>query len=215
MSKKTMLPVIVAASLALFALPSMASASEIHFEGATGTKFVVHGGPNIPKAANEPAVTCETGQAQGEFTSETTGVVQGYVSGCHFTLLGITVKCRTAGSPLDNTIASSGTFHLITTTDGAAMLGTSNPTTIICANSAKLEIGGSLITTITKPACGETSTEATGVSSTTGGVQTHKTYTGKSYFPTAKTEPNGTFIETGVEAEGTTTFSKPLKLVCT
>jgi hypothetical protein len=215
MSKKTMLLTIVVSSVAMFALPSMASAAEIHFEGATGTTFVAHGGPNVPYAANEPAITCETGQASGEFTSETTGVVQGYVSGCHFTLFGITAKCHTTGSPLDNTITSSGTFHLITTTDGAAMLGTLTTTTVICAGVSNIEVGGSLITTITKPACGGSSKEATGVSSTTNGVQTHKTYTGKNYFPTARTLPNGAAIETGLDAEATITFSKQLKLVCT
>jgi hypothetical protein len=215
MSKKTMLLAIVVSSVALFALPSMGSASEIHFEGATGVAFVAHGGANIPHAANEPAITCETGQASGEFTSETTGVVKGYVSGCHFTVFGITAKCHTTGSPLDNTIASEGTFHLITTTDGAAMLGTPAATIVICAGVSNIEVGGSLITTITKPACGETTKEATGVASTTNGVQTHRIYTGKEYFPTAKTLPNGAVLETGVDAEATITFEKSLKLVCT
>ena len=215
MSKKTMLLALSVATVAMFALPSIASAAEIHFEGATGVKFTGHGTASTPTAGNEPTITCETGAVSGEFTSETTGNVQGYVAGCHILVLGFTIKCRTVGSPLDNTIASAGTFHLITTTDGAAMLGTPNPTTVICGTFAKIETGGNLITTITKPKCGESSKEATGVASATSGVQDHKTYTGKQYFPTAKTEGSETVVETGLDGEGTITFEKSLKLVCT
>jgi hypothetical protein len=218
MSKKTMLLAIVVSGVALFALPAMASAAEIHFEGATGVAFTGHGPANVPTAASEPAITCETSTVQGQFTNETTGTVQGYVSGCHTTVFGFTAKCRTSGSPLDNTVASSGTFHLITyvnaTTSVPAMLGTPVTTTVICAGISKIEIAGSVISTITKPACGESSLQATGKASATGSVQNQKTYTGKQYFPTAKTE-GGTVNETGLNAEATITFAKSLKLVCT
>lgn len=218
MSKKTMLLAIVVSSLALFALPSMVSAAEIHFEGATGVKFTGHNPGNVPRAGGEPTVTCETGTVQGEFTSETTGSAQGDLTGCHTTVFGFTVKCHTAGSPLDNTIASSGTFHLITyvnaTTSVPAMLGTLTPTTIICAGISKIEASGSVISTITKPACGVSTTEATGKASSTNGTEDHKTYTGKQYFPTAQTE-GGAVVETVLDAEATITFSKTLKLVCT
>jgi hypothetical protein len=218
MSKKTMLLAIVVSGVALFALPSMASAAEIHFEGATGVKFTGHGPGNTPTVGSEPTITCETGTVQGEFTNETTGTVQGYVSGCHAIILGITIKCHTEGSALDNTIASSGTFHLITyvnaTTSVPAMLGTSTPTTVLCAGISKIETEGSVISTITKPACGESSKTATGKASATSGVQNQKTYTGTQYFPKARTS-GGAYLETGLDAEATITFSASLKLVCT
>jgi hypothetical protein len=218
MSKKTMLLAIVVSGVALFALPSMASAAEIHFEGATGVKFTAHGPANTPSVKNEPTITCETGAGQGEFTTETTGTVSGYVSGCHTFVFGITVKCRSEGSPLDNTIASSGTFHLITyvnaTTSVPAMLGTSTLTKVQCAGISNIEVSGSLISTITSPKCGESSKTATGKASTTSGVQNQKTYTGVQYYPTARTQ-NGVWLETGLDAEATITFEKSLKLVCT
>lgn len=216
MNKKTMLLAI--AVVAMFALPSIASAAEIHFEGATGVKFTGHGPGNTPTVGSEPTITCETGTVQGEFTSETTGNVSGYVSGCHAIVLGVTIKCHTEGSPLDNTIASSGTFHLITyvnaTTSVPAMLATSTPTTVLCAGISKIETTGSVISTITKPACGESSKTATGKASATSGVQNQKTYTGVNYFPTARTS-GGAYLETGLDAEATITFSTSLKLVCT
>jgi len=218
MSKKTMLLAIVVSGVALFALSSMASAAEIHFEGATGVKFTGTGPGNIPTVGSEPTITCESSTVQGEFTTETTGTAQGYVSGCHTFIFGITAKCHTTGSPLDNTIASSGTFHLITyvnaSTSVPAMLGTSTPTTVLCAGISEIETSGSVISTITKPACGESSKTATGKASATSGVQNEKTYTGVNYNPMARTK-NGAWLETGLDAEATITFSQALKLVCT
>jgi hypothetical protein len=218
MSKKTMLLAIVVSSLAMFALPSMVSAAEIHFEGATGVKFSGTSPPNVPTVKNEPAITCETGDLEGQFSSETTGEVRGDLTGCHVTIFGLTAKCRTSGSALDNTIASSGTFHLITyvnaTTSVPAMLGTLATTTITCAGISSIEVAGSVISTITKPACGESSKHATGKASATNGVQDQKTYTGKQYYPTAKTS-GGEVLETGLDAEATIKFSQSLKLVCT
>ena len=214
MSKKKMLLATVVTSMALFALPSTVSAAEIHFEGATGVEFTGHGPASAPTAKNEPTITCETGHVQGVFTSETTGVVHGDITGCHINVLGFTIKCRTAGSALDNTITGQGTFHLITTTDGPAMLATPEAMTFTCAGTT-ITAGGSLITTITSPKCGESSKQATGVSSTTNGIQTHKTYTGKEYYPTARTEGSETVLETGINATATITFTKELKLVCT
>jgi hypothetical protein len=218
MSKKTMLLAIVVSGVALFALPSMVSAAEIHFEGATGVKFTGTSPGNVPRVANEPTITCEVSTVVGEFTSETTGTAQGDLTGCHTTVFGFTVKCHTAGSPLDNTIASSGTFHLITyvngTTSVPAMLGTLTPTTILCAGISEIEATGSIISTITSPKCGETSKTATGKASSTGGVQNEKTYTGVNYNPLARTK-NGAWQETSLDAEATITFSTALKLVCT
>ena len=218
MSKKTMLLAIVVSGVALFTRPSMASAAEIHFEGATGAKFVGHIPANVPTVKSEPTITCETGDVEGQFTSETTGVVHGELTGCHTTIFGFTAKCRTVGSVLDNTIASEGTFHLITyvnaTTSVPAMLGTPSTTTIICAGISNIEVAGSVISTITKPACGETTKVAVGKASATNGVQDQKTYTGKQYYPTAKTA-GGEVLETGLDAEGTIEFINALKLVCT
>jgi hypothetical protein len=215
MSKKTMLLAIMAI-MALFALPSTVSAAEIHFEGAT--KFVGHGFANTPTVKSEPAITCETADVEGVFSSGTTGIVNGELTGCHVTVFGLTAKCRTAGSALDNTIKSGGAFHLITyvngTTSVPAMLATLETTTVVCAGISSIEVAGSVISTITKPACGESTKVATGKASATNGVQDQKTYTGKQYYPTARTS-GGEALETGLDAEGTIEFPNAVKLVCT
>lgn len=213
MNKKTKLLAILVASAVLLALPPMASAAEVHLEGAT--QFTGHGPANAPSANSEPKITCETSHVEGEFTSDSTGVFRGDVTGCHINVLGFTIKCRTSGSALDNTIEGEGTFHLITTSDGAAMLGTPVSTTIICGGFAVIETGGSLITTITSPKCGEESLQATGVASATNGVQDHKTYTGKTYYPTATTQGSEKVLETSVSGTATITFANPFTLNCT
>lgn len=217
MSKKTMLLALVVSGVVLSALPSMTAAAEIHFEGAT--KFVGHGFANTPTVKSEPAITCETADAEGVFSSGgTTGTVNGELTGCHTTIFGLTAKCRTAGSALDNTIKSSGTFHLITYVNAAtsvpAMLATLETTTVVCAGISSIEVAGSVISTITKPACGESTKVATGKASATNGVQDQKTYTGKQYYPTARTS-GGEALETGLDAEGTIEFPNEVKLVCT
>lgn len=217
MSKKTMFLALVVSGVALFALPSIAAAAEIHFEGAN--EFVGHGFANTPTVKSEPAITCETADVQGVFSSGgTTGIAEGELTGCHVTVFGFTAKCRTTGSALDNTIKSGGAFHLITyvngTTSVPAMLGTLETTTVVCAGISNIEVAGSVISTITKPACGESTKVAVGKASATNGVQNQKTYTGKQYYPTARTS-GGEALETGLDAEGTIEFPNEVKLVCT
>ena len=121
MSKKMMLLALAVASMTMFALPAASSAQEIHWEGvmqftgdATAETFVSEG---------EPTFTCETTHVTGTVSAGgTTGSISYDTTGCHTTVFGFTAKCRTAGSPLDNTIKSAGSFHFITTTDGPAIL---------------------------------------------------------------------------------------------
>jgi hypothetical protein len=186
MSKKVMLLAIAAFSAAMFALPVMAAGQEIHLE--PGEAFNVTGPAGELRAEEEPTVTCESTDGSGKFDtgSSTTGSVELDFTGCHTTVFGLTAKCRTEGSKLDNTIASVGTFHLITWKNAAgtsfpAILVTTVPTEIVCAGISKLSVTGSIIGTITSPKCGESS-KTLGLSFTaTGTVQNHLTYTGVNY----------------------------------
>src|SRR5689334_21099522 len=141
MNKKTMLALAVA-SVALLALPAAASGQEIHLEGISS--FEGTAGAGSYSAEGEPTFTCESADISGSVSAGgTTGEISFDVTGCHITVFGITAKCRTTGSPLDNTIKSSGTFHLITISSGKpGLLVTPAVTTIVCAGISNTIVGG-------------------------------------------------------------------------
>src|SRR5690242_9000678 len=113
MSKKVMLIALTAISAALFLPAAIASAQEIHNEPGNQA-FTLAGGAGEIRASGEPTYTCESTDGSGTQTNSTTGTMSFDFTGCHINVLGFTVKCRSAGSPLDNTIATGGTYHLIT-----------------------------------------------------------------------------------------------------
>jgi hypothetical protein len=186
MSKKTMLIALAVAGMTMFALPAVSSAQELHLEGITGFTGDATAGTVVSEG--EPTTTCETGDISGTVSAGgTTGTISIDLTGCHTTVFGFTAKCRTSGSPLDNTIKMAGTFHLITTSDGPAMLITFEPVTKVCAGISNTTTQGNVIGTITSPKCGETSNLMTINFAATSGSQDHKLYTGVNYDLTATT----------------------------
>jgi hypothetical protein len=180
----------LAVSFAIFILPAMASATEIHFEGPTN--FTGEGPAGELRASGEPTFTCEKIDVQNGVINSggTTGSMDLDLTGCHINLLGFTVKCRTVGSALDNTIKTSATVHLITTEvsqpNAPSFLVTLSTTTIICAGS-ELVYHGDIIGTITGPKCGESSTTIKVAFGASGSSQDHTAYTGKTYDLTCTT----------------------------
>jgi hypothetical protein len=215
MSKKIMLFTLVVASVALFALPAAASAQEIHWENVT--KFSGTAGAGTLSAEGEPTMTCESADIEGTVEAGgTTGTVSVDFTGCHTTVFGITAKCRTTGSALDNTIKTSGTFHFVTTTLGLPdTLLTPVITTMVCAGISNTIIGGNLIGTITSPACGAESKGMTTKFSATGAVQNDLEYTGVKYNLTAKTGEGGAVKAAGLNGTDTVTSATTGKLNCT
>jgi hypothetical protein len=213
MSKKMMLLALAVA--ALFALPSAASAQEIHLKGVT--TFTGSGGAGFLAAANEPKISCTaTKSASGSFDSgsTTTGTTNLIFSGCTAEFLGIKGNCSTSGDAT-GIITSSGTFHLITTsTSKPGILVTPVTTTIICIGFSRVEVTGKgVIGTITSPKCTETSKSMTLAFEAEGSTQKHLSYTGTNYDLTADTEnaagettgANGTAaLNTTVTTESTT-----------
>jgi hypothetical protein len=193
MSKKMMLLALAVA--ALFALPSAASAQEIHFSGVTS--FTGTGGVGTLTATNEPTITCTATSATGSFNagSSTTGEVKLTFTGCTASLLGIKGNCNTTGDAAQ-TITSSGVFHLITTNTGKpGILVTPVTTTILCVGFSRTEVtGNGIIGTVTSPACGASSKTMEVKFESTGSTQNHIEYTGVKYDLSADTE----------NAEGTT-----------
>lgn len=204
MSKKMMLLALAVA--ALFALPSAASAQEIHISGVTS--FTGKGSASSIAATDEPKISCTSTSASGGFAgSSTTGTVSLALFGCTAEFLGIKGNCNTVGDAAQ-TITSSGVFHLITislATSNPAIMVTPVTTTIICVGFSRIELtGNGLIGTITSPTCGSSS-KTIGVSfEAEGPFQKHREYTGKGYDLSADTE-NSEGVTTG--AYGTVALS--------
>jgi hypothetical protein len=188
MIKKTMLLALAAA--ALFALPSAASAQEIHFKNVT--TFTGSGGAFSLAATNEPKISCTASDSFGGFNagSTTTGTISLTFSGCTAELLGIKGNCSTASDAGTSFITSSATFHLVTTsTSKPAIVLTPVTTTITCIGFSRVEVTGKgVIGTITSPACGSTSSELSVSFETEGPLQRHTEYTGIRYDLSADTE---------------------------
>jgi hypothetical protein len=187
MSKKMKLLALAVA--ALFALPSAASAQEIHFTNVT--TFSGSGGVNLISAVNEPKISCTGTSASGSFNagSTTTGSVNLIRSGCTAEFLGIKGTCNTAGDS-SGVITSSASFHLITISTGKpGILLTPVTSTTTCVGFARTELtGNGIIGTITSPACGASSKELKLSFEAEGSTQKHIEYTGVKYDLLADTE---------------------------
>jgi hypothetical protein len=215
MSKKIMLLALAVA--ALFALPSAASAEEIHFTNVT--TFSGTGGPGALQAVGEPKISCSATKVEnGKFDtgSSTTGSMDLHFTGCAAEFLGIKGNCNTSGAA-SGTIKAGGTFHLITFVNSKsekkpAILVTPATTTIICIGFSRVDVTGSIIGTIESPACGTSSTIMKVVFNQAAGKQEHLLYTGKEYDLIAHTE-NSAGELTGASGtaglEGTVTLTSP------
>jgi hypothetical protein len=189
MSKKMMLLALAVVSAAVFVLPAAASAAENHIEGVTA--FTGSAGAGTLAATGEPTITCDSTDINKGVVSAggTTGTMELDFTGCHTAVFGITAACKTEGAPLNNTILSSGTFHMITLPNKeAGILVTPVTTTIVCAGISKITVEGNLIGTITKPACNAAATNTMLIDfSATGSTQNLLEYTGVKYDLTAQT----------------------------
>jgi hypothetical protein len=187
MSKKMMLLALAVA--AMFAIPSAASAQEIHINGMSS--FTISGPGKSLLAETEPKLTCTSTGGSGSFNagSTTTGSFTLDFTGCTAEFFGIKGTCSTSGGA-SGTIANTGTFHLITFSSKPAILMTTNPFIMICAGFLKTEVTGSFIGTITSPACAASSKEfgLSFKSSSSPVTQEDELYTGVNYDLRAKTE---------------------------
>jgi hypothetical protein len=192
MSKKTMLLALAVASMTMFALPAASSAQEIHLTGVS--EFTGDATAGSLTAEGEPTITCETGDVEGTVSSGgTTGSIKLDFTGCHTEIAGVTVKCHTSGAPNppNNTIKTSGTYHMITTGDGPAIMVTQETVSIVCAGISNTIVHGDVIGTITSPACGVASEKMTIDFAASNNVQAHNNYTGVPHDLTATTGEGG------------------------
>lgn len=214
MSKKSLVLILAVVS-AMVALPAMASAQEIHFEPAEA--FTVSGPSGELRASEEPTLTCSAISGSGKFDtgSTTTGTLTLDYTSCHTAVFGFTATCKSEGAATAGTIATGGTFHLITISSGVpGVLLTTNPTVLVCSGISTMTRTGSVIGTITSPKCGESSKILTLSFAATVSTQNHLTYTGVKYDLSVKTG-TGEEKTIGLVETTTNTQSNVGKLNCT
>jgi hypothetical protein len=215
MSKKVaLIAVSLAICTALIKLPAMASAQEQQVDPGAGTTIAGGAWWTINSVSNEPPYTCESTDVTGEFTSKSTGTITFDSTSCHTVILGFTQKCRSPGSPLDNTVASTSTFHMITINNKPGFLLTPPFPTVTCAGIAIQFKGNGLIGTVTSPVCATESKVATIKFDAEGGVQKQMSYTGTNYDQTYVTESGGVEITAGVISQFSLEFSTKIKMTC-
>ena len=221
-----MLLMLATISAVILALAAVASAQEIHFD--TATAFTGTGGGASLRAKGEPTLTFESLDIDNGTISAggTTGSMTLDFTGCHITVFGLTAKCHTKESALDNTVAVGATFHLITWKNAQgtvfpAILLTVGTFEIITAGSSNLHFEGNVIGTNTSPACGASSNKLTlsftATANASGDVtQDHEVYTGSVYDLVARTGGGGgSPITAGLTAEATLTANQAGTLTCT
>jgi hypothetical protein len=216
MSKKFIVLALAVVSAAFFALPAMASATELHLEPAEA--FAIAGAGGELRAVGEPTITCTKTEGTGKYDagSTTTGSSTLDFTGCHTAVFGITASCKSEGAAVAGTIASGGTFHLITINALPGIVLTTNTTKITCAGISTITTSGNVVGTITSPKCGESSKTVTLSFTATGTTQNHMTYTEKTYDLVAQTGSGSPVTAALVSSGGVTnTQTNAGKLNCT
>jgi hypothetical protein len=212
MSKKIMLLGLAVVAAAMFALPATGSAAELHWSNLT--TFTGTAGAGTLSTGGEPTISCTSGHVHGEPSAGgTTGEVTFDFTGCTDSIFH--AACHTAGSALNNTIESKGTYHLVTlASSNPGMLVTTEKTTITCAGFFTTTVQGNLLGTITSPACGGSSKEMKTSFAATGSTQNHLEYTGVKYDLTSTTS-GGSANTAGLTASGTISQTTAGTLTCT
>lgn len=221
MSKKIILLALAAASVAAFALPATAMAEDVPLhlvpkpEGAK--TFDGEGGVTWTTSSGSFGGTSLSGTVS--FASSTTGTIQLVIKGVTEPFGG---KCTTPGQPEGTIVTKVLELHLLTVEDsvthatGPGLLLTPNGGVFVefkCPFvGLTIVTGNGLIGTITKPECGRESSEATiQFSSSSTGVQTHKTVVGTTEEYSLKI---GT-MNASLDASGIITLGTQTKLECT
>lgn len=188
MSKKIILLALAVASVAAYAMPAAAMAEDVpvHVVPAPIGAKTIDGEGVTTFTASFGSLSCTSSSGTATFTNSTTGTLEQTFRGCTEPFGG---KCTTTGQPEGTITTPTLEFHLLTVEDsvtkatGPGILVTPNGghfATFKCPLIGEVTIGGNgLIGTITSPKCGETSSQATiQFSSSSTGVQTHKTVVG-------------------------------------
>jgi hypothetical protein len=217
--KKIILLALAAISAAIFVLPATAMAiTPLHVVPKPESAKTVHGVGSATLTGPQD-ITCVSHSGTATFSTTTTGTFQQTFKECK---AGIR-RCTTSGQAVGTIKTNVLPFELGTVEDsithagGPGILVTPGPggfASFTCEGEFPTTVAGNgLIGTITKPACGSSSKEATiEFSSSSHSVQTHKTVVGTAteYYLQAF----GAF-QASEDAHGTITLGTEAKLECT
>jgi hypothetical protein len=216
--KKMMLLALAAASVAMFALPAVASAGAPVVDCGASCKFSVHGGTSVLSRSDNLTVTCTANTGTGEFEAGgTTGKLQLTFTGCKESVFNS--SCNTTGSASGTIVTTPLTFHTAYLTDAKTTPGvlvTSNAnhfSTFKCFGGfVTTEVtGNGVLGHLSSPACnGSSSAYKLKFEATAHGQQKYKqvTATGTVFDLTS----NGN--TSAMNAEGTVTFPAAAQLTC-
>lgn len=222
MSKKIILLALAVASMAAFALPATAMAiTPVHAVPAPVGAKTVDGEGSATLTGGFGSVICTASKGTATFENSTTGTFEQTFTGC--TLGGSSPSCNSSGQPAGTITTQTLPFHLATVEDtvtkstGPGILVTPNAATgqfavFTCGFLGFTVKGNGLIGTITKPACGAESSEPTvQFSSSSTGVQTHKTLVGTA----TEYSLENLGAAASEDASGIITLGSAAKLECT
>lgn len=181
--KKMMLLALAAASVAMFALPAVASAGEpeVHcpVNVACGA-FTSHGGAST-LSSGSLTVTCTSNTGSGNFATKKTGTFQLTFHGCKDSAFGS--NCNSTGQPAGTIKTNVMSFRNVYLTHGTTVPGVTVEganTTFTCFGGFSHHlVTGNVLGTLTNPKCGGTAASLTlSFVATSHGVQQHKLVTG-------------------------------------
>lgn len=208
-----MLLALMSISAAAFALPSAAMAEDVplHVVPKPTTPVPGSGGAATLSVVNGSILTCKEVTGSGTAETSTTGTYHLiFKNDCTARVGSVTASC--------SEITAHGIGHLVTLPGKVpGMLLTPTPETgqfakFTCGGIFSFTIAGNgIIGKITSPACGGSSTTATGTFEGTNGVQAQKKVEGTEteYHLTVNGE------EAAMSGSGTSTYSASTKLECT
>jgi hypothetical protein len=232
MKQRLTLAALAAVGVLMLAVPSMASAGTWNIDPepthAAPLNFTTKGG-EAKLTTTSSVVTCETNEGAGYYTTPTTGFITKLTfHGCHTTVFGFTINCKTAGE-VGNTITATVPleFHNIMIHSTAQVAG-GRPGILITSAAeehfAGFECGGNQITVTGNGVIGEISSPKCGGKSKTGTLKFESSATGVQKYQQITTEGTkydlksstngGAPVTASEDAEATITFEKEATVTC-
>ena len=229
--KKMILLALAAASVAMFALPAVASAGTWHALNAGA--FTGHGGTSELTTTAGNRVHCTGVTLAGSYDTTTTGTLTLKFSTC---VGPFNVHCQSAGAATGEIVTTTLPFHnvILDTTKveekdvhdpGVLITPGANEhfATFVCFGITTVVKGNGILGEITAPKCGESSTSATlsFARATSGGTPvaghqkwTQVTTSGTTYGLNASVG-GGAASPASMEGSGTVTFGNEVTMDCT
>lgn len=185
MKKLIFLLSVVLGCAGLSGVSEPASAGEPQID-TEGKYFAMSGGALEIRGEGQPTFACEGVDAQGQFTTKSTGEISMEFTGCYIFALGTKYTCRSVGALVNSTIAfGASQFHLVYLTDSKTKPGIliTPPSggvfaEISCIMGVTEYVGTGLMGELALPACGKSTKSASLSFTSTGATQEYEKITG-------------------------------------